>query len=94
MWLHVTVNEYVRNSFTEKDHPWLYGVWNVSTLYEQFLIICVVVMASPSFITALTTVFDTVCVVFLVLNVNDFAAENSFYDTNITVANMEPFPRR
>lgn len=53
-----------------------------------------VVRACPSFITVLIAMFDTVCVVFLVLNVNDFAAGNSFYDTNITEANMEPFPRR
>lgn len=51
-------------------------------------------MACPSFITVLIAMFDTVCVVFLVLNVNDFAEGNSFYDTNITEANMEPFPRR
>lgn len=38
--------------------------------------------------------FDTVCAVFLASNVSGFATGNSFCVTNITEANMEPFPRR
>lgn len=38
--------------------------------------------------------FDTVCAVFLGSNVSGFATGNSFCVTNITEANMEPFPRR